>query len=236
MCLGGAARALSLPRADAPRAPAGELQYPFPVNDVVAWLAEHVDLIFVFLDPHGQATCKRTMNVIRALKEKLKARRATASVCASRQLASAGQDAAASPLLPHAHGRVQGRARAQQGACTRCPAVRCIKAAEPDRVCAADGASHANPCPRGPMCVAPSCARIHRVAPRGANARSGRQVLRRHGLCCAHDLPAEQAAGRAEGRGEGPRRAGAARARGRHLQPVRRRCARGARRLPPAVL
>lgn len=31
------------------------------------WLAKHVDLIFVFMDPVGQALCTRTMNVVKAL-------------------------------------------------------------------------------------------------------------------------------------------------------------------------
>ena len=32
------------------------LQYPFDVEGVLAWLAEQVDMVFVFLDPIGQVT------------------------------------------------------------------------------------------------------------------------------------------------------------------------------------
>jgi len=34
---------------------------------IILWLAKHVDLIFVFMDPVGQALCTRTMNVVKAL-------------------------------------------------------------------------------------------------------------------------------------------------------------------------
>lgn len=44
-----------------------EVTYPFDVNAVIQFLAKHVDLIFVFMDPHGQAMCKRTMDVVNAL-------------------------------------------------------------------------------------------------------------------------------------------------------------------------
>lgn len=52
---------------DTPGLTDGKLQYAFPVNDIIAWLADRVDLIFVFFDPHGQATCERTMNIVKQL-------------------------------------------------------------------------------------------------------------------------------------------------------------------------
>jgi hypothetical protein len=45
------------------------LQYPFPVKDTILWMADHVDLILVFFDPIGQATCKRTMEVVEQLNQ-----------------------------------------------------------------------------------------------------------------------------------------------------------------------
>lgn len=50
---------------DSPGLADGKLQYPFPVNDVIGWLADRVDLVFVFFDPHGQATCERTMDIVK---------------------------------------------------------------------------------------------------------------------------------------------------------------------------
>jgi hypothetical protein len=37
------------------------------VQEAILWLAQHVDLILVFFDPIGQATCKRTMQVVERL-------------------------------------------------------------------------------------------------------------------------------------------------------------------------
>ena len=34
---------------------------------MIMWLAQHMDLIFVFMDPVGQALCTRTMAVVNAL-------------------------------------------------------------------------------------------------------------------------------------------------------------------------
>ena len=44
--------------------------YSFDVNNVMLYLADHVDLIFVFLDPIGQALCTRTMDVVEALNKR----------------------------------------------------------------------------------------------------------------------------------------------------------------------
>lgn len=44
---------------------------PSLVLDIIVWLAQRVDLVFVFFDPHGQATCERTMNIVKEL-QKLK--------------------------------------------------------------------------------------------------------------------------------------------------------------------
>lgn len=43
------------------------MQYPFDVQEAILWLADHADLILIFFDPIGQATCKRTMNVVEKL-------------------------------------------------------------------------------------------------------------------------------------------------------------------------
>ena len=43
------------------------VQYPFDVQDAIVWMADHVDLILIFFDPIGQATCKRTMQVVERL-------------------------------------------------------------------------------------------------------------------------------------------------------------------------
>ncbi|GFR39964.1 hypothetical protein Agub_g488 [Astrephomene gubernaculifera] len=52
---------------DTPGLVDGEMQYPFNVQDAIIWMADHVDLILVFFDPIGQATCKRTMEVVERL-------------------------------------------------------------------------------------------------------------------------------------------------------------------------
>ena len=43
------------------------VEYPFDVEGVIEALADHVDLVLVFLDPIGQALVSRTMNVVRRL-------------------------------------------------------------------------------------------------------------------------------------------------------------------------
>mmetsp|Transcript_19721 Transcript_19721/g.51427 ORF Transcript_19721/g.51427 Transcript_19721/m.51427 type:complete len:475 (-) Transcript_19721:951-2375(-) len=52
---------------DTPGLVDGDMQYPFNVQDSIVWMADHVDLILVFFDPIGQATCKRTMEVVERL-------------------------------------------------------------------------------------------------------------------------------------------------------------------------
>mmetsp|Transcript_17397 Transcript_17397/g.29842 ORF Transcript_17397/g.29842 Transcript_17397/m.29842 type:complete len:445 (+) Transcript_17397:172-1506(+) len=54
---------------DSPGLVDGNMLYPFPVEEAICWLADHVDLILVFLDPIGQATCKRTMDVVKRLND-----------------------------------------------------------------------------------------------------------------------------------------------------------------------
>lgn len=52
---------------DTPGLVDGDMQYPFDVEETILWMAQHADLIFVFFDPIGQATCKRTMQVVERL-------------------------------------------------------------------------------------------------------------------------------------------------------------------------
>ncbi|MEW5304094.1 MAG: hypothetical protein WDW38_003411 [Sanguina aurantia] len=52
---------------DSPGLVDGDMQYPFDVQEAILWLADHADLILIFFDPIGQATCKRTMNVVEKL-------------------------------------------------------------------------------------------------------------------------------------------------------------------------
>uniref|UniRef100_A0A7S0UNL7 Dynamin N-terminal domain-containing protein n=1 Tax=Polytomella parva TaxID=51329 RepID=A0A7S0UNL7_9CHLO len=52
---------------DTPGLVDGDMQYPFNVQNAILWMAEHVDLVLIFLDPIGQATCKRTMEVVERL-------------------------------------------------------------------------------------------------------------------------------------------------------------------------
>eukprot|EP00878_Enallax_costatus_P020822 GHUV01022023.1.p1 GENE.GHUV01022023.1~~GHUV01022023.1.p1 ORF type:complete len:290 (+),score=59.12 GHUV01022023.1:990-1859(+) len=52
---------------DTPGLVDGDMKYPFNVKDSIMWMADHVDLILVFFDPIGQATCKRTMEVVEQL-------------------------------------------------------------------------------------------------------------------------------------------------------------------------
>lgn len=54
---------------DTPGLVDGNTEYPFPVNDVIEFFANHADLILIFLDPHGQALGKRTMDVVKRLNE-----------------------------------------------------------------------------------------------------------------------------------------------------------------------
>ncbi|XXQ36182.1 G domain-containing protein [Plasmodiophora brassicae] len=57
---------------DTPGLTDGSLKYPYPVNEILEWLGERADLIFVFFDPHGQALCARTMNVVQRLNQTCK--------------------------------------------------------------------------------------------------------------------------------------------------------------------
>lgn len=52
---------------DTPGLVDGSFEYPFPVEEVIDAIADHCDLIYIFFDPHGQALCDRTMNVIERL-------------------------------------------------------------------------------------------------------------------------------------------------------------------------
>ena len=52
---------------DTPGLVDGSVEYPFDVNQVLLFLADYVDLIFVFLDPHEQALGSRTMEVVKML-------------------------------------------------------------------------------------------------------------------------------------------------------------------------
>jgi GTPase Era involved in 16S rRNA processing len=52
---------------DTPGLVDGTLKYPYPVEDVIYFLAESADLILTFFDPMGQALCKRTMTVVEKL-------------------------------------------------------------------------------------------------------------------------------------------------------------------------
>ncbi|PNW75864.1 hypothetical protein CHLRE_12g557250v5 [Chlamydomonas reinhardtii] len=52
---------------DTPGLVDGDMQYPFNVQDAIVWMADHVDLILIFFDPIGQATCKRCMEVVERL-------------------------------------------------------------------------------------------------------------------------------------------------------------------------
>lgn len=45
----------------------GNIEYPFDINAMCEYLAGHADLIFIFLDPIGQALCARTMDVVKML-------------------------------------------------------------------------------------------------------------------------------------------------------------------------
>ncbi|KAG2464192.1 EHD2 protein, partial [Polypterus senegalus] len=55
---------------DTPGLVDGDMKYEFDVEEALIWLGDHVDLIFVFFDPMGQALCKRTLNIVEKLNEK----------------------------------------------------------------------------------------------------------------------------------------------------------------------
>ena len=52
---------------DTPGLADGGLKYRFDVEGVYEWFAKHCDLICVFLDPIGQALCKKTNSLIAKL-------------------------------------------------------------------------------------------------------------------------------------------------------------------------
>lgn len=45
--------------------------YPFDVNRAITSFGEQADLVFVFFDPMGQALCKRTLNIVEKLSDKV---------------------------------------------------------------------------------------------------------------------------------------------------------------------
>lgn len=49
---------------DTPGLADGELHYPYDIDATLLWLANKVDLIFVFFDPIGMALCRRSLNII----------------------------------------------------------------------------------------------------------------------------------------------------------------------------
>ncbi|RLN87395.1 hypothetical protein BBJ28_00001571 [Nothophytophthora sp. Chile5] len=52
---------------DSPGLVDGDIAYPFDVNEAIVSFAAAADLVFVFLDPMGQALCSRTMRVVKLL-------------------------------------------------------------------------------------------------------------------------------------------------------------------------
>ncbi|TYZ69229.1 hypothetical protein PybrP1_006554 [[Pythium] brassicae (nom. inval.)] len=52
---------------DSPGLVDGDIMYPFDVNEAIVSFADSADLVFVFMDPMGQALCSRTMNVVKLL-------------------------------------------------------------------------------------------------------------------------------------------------------------------------
>jgi len=52
---------------DTPGLADGNLRYKFDVEGSIEWFACKSDLILVFLDPQGQALCKRTMKIVKEL-------------------------------------------------------------------------------------------------------------------------------------------------------------------------
>ncbi|KAJ1559389.1 hypothetical protein HK405_010821, partial [Cladochytrium tenue] len=52
---------------DTPGLVDGEMQYPFDPEEALIRMATHVDLIFSFFDPIGQALCARTMRIVERL-------------------------------------------------------------------------------------------------------------------------------------------------------------------------
>ena len=55
---------------DTPGLADGDLKYRFEIDGALSWFADRSDLILIFLDPNGQALCKKTTNLIASLHEK----------------------------------------------------------------------------------------------------------------------------------------------------------------------
>ncbi|KAM9457742.1 uncharacterized protein Hap1MRO34_018886 isoform 2-T2 [Clarias gariepinus] len=55
---------------DTPGLVDGDMQYPFDVDQAILKLGDMCDLILVFLDPVGQALCKRTLDIVGQLNER----------------------------------------------------------------------------------------------------------------------------------------------------------------------
>lgn len=55
---------------DTPGLADGDLQYKFDIDETLNWFGRHCDMILVFLDPNGQALCKRTNTLIAKLHQK----------------------------------------------------------------------------------------------------------------------------------------------------------------------
>ncbi|KAL0979718.1 hypothetical protein UPYG_G00188670 [Umbra pygmaea] len=56
---------------DTPGLVDGDMVYPFDVNLAITSFGEQADLVFVFFDPMGQALCKRTLDIVEKLSEKV---------------------------------------------------------------------------------------------------------------------------------------------------------------------
>jgi GTPase Era involved in 16S rRNA processing len=52
---------------DTPGLADGNLKYKFDVDAVYKWFAKHCDIVFVFLDPIGQALCAKTNALVNEL-------------------------------------------------------------------------------------------------------------------------------------------------------------------------
>jgi GTPase Era involved in 16S rRNA processing len=52
---------------DTPGLADGNLKYKFDVEAVYKWFAKHCDIVFVFLDPIGQALCAKTNALVNEL-------------------------------------------------------------------------------------------------------------------------------------------------------------------------
>ena len=69
ICASKARQFSSVNLIDTPGLTDGQMEYPYPVDKVIMFFAEHCDLVCVFFDPIGQALCERTMAVVEELNE-----------------------------------------------------------------------------------------------------------------------------------------------------------------------